>query len=210
MFFDTRQHHPHVRSRADRQVAQTTVRGALAAYLVPDASVKHVLGSAVAKVVPTAVRRVADHGGEHDLELRSPPRRRRRHRRVPASMLLRVGPAVAARRCRGAGAATRSDDRPAAGRADAARSAYRRSAAPRAAPHARAAAEQSVEAVRVRGPLAAVAQVLASWAAAHEISAGFQLEAMLLADGLTTSSSAAMEAAEKLAAALEFIAPCAR
>ena len=58
--------------------------------------------------------------------------------------------------------------------------------------------------------LEAIAQVLASWAASHAISAGFQLEAVLLADGLTRTSSAAMEASEKLAAVVRNRPPGAR
>ena len=54
------------------------------------------------------------------------------------------------------------------------------------------------------GPLAATAQVLATWAA-HIIGAGFIIEAMNMADGLTTSSTAGMEAAEKLDQALELV-----
>jgi hypothetical protein len=53
--------------------------------------------------------------------------------------------------------------------------------------------------------LATTAQVLASWAASHAISAGFQLEAVLLADGLTRTSSAGMEASEKLGASFEIV-----
>jgi len=50
--FDTRRMtHTTDRALIDR-VAQTTVRGPLAAYVVPDASVKHVHGSAMAKVTP--------------------------------------------------------------------------------------------------------------------------------------------------------------
>src|SRR6202011_993279 len=50
--FDTRRMtHTTDRALIDR-VAQTTVRGPLAAYVVPDASVKHVHGSAMAKVMP--------------------------------------------------------------------------------------------------------------------------------------------------------------
>ena len=55
------------------------------------------------------------------------------------------------------------------------------------------------------GPLAAAAQVLAVWTSAPVIAAGFIIEAMLLADGLTSSSAAGMEAAEKLDQALELI-----
>jgi len=55
------------------------------------------------------------------------------------------------------------------------------------------------------GPLAAAAQVLAIWTAAHVIAAGFIIEAILLADGLTTSSSAGMEAADKLDQTLELV-----
>jgi hypothetical protein len=53
------------------------------------------------------------------------------------------------------------------------------------------------------GPFASAAQVLTTWATAHVIASGFIIEAMLLADGLTVSSSAAVEAAEKLDQALE-------
>jgi hypothetical protein len=45
---------------------------------------------------------------------------------------------------------------------------------------------------------AATAQVLSGWAASHAIGAGFQIEAVMLADGLARTSSAAMEASEKL------------
>src|SRR3954471_10516036 len=50
--FDTRRMtHTTDRALIDR-VAQTTVRGPLAAYVVPDASVRHVHGSAMTKVMP--------------------------------------------------------------------------------------------------------------------------------------------------------------
>src|SRR6185503_12921649 len=50
--FDTRNlTHTSDRKLID-QVAVATVRGQLAAYVVPDASVKHVLGSAAVKVTP--------------------------------------------------------------------------------------------------------------------------------------------------------------
>ena len=56
--FDTRQlTHMSDRALIDRVAAM--IRGPLAAYLVPDASVKHVLGSAVAEVNPRRPRRQA-------------------------------------------------------------------------------------------------------------------------------------------------------
>ena len=99
----------------------------------------------------------------------------------------------------------RGDARPAASRADAARAARARSAAPHAAPDARGLARGIGQAVRAEATLATIAQVLTTWAGAHVIGAGFMIEAVLLADGLTPSSSAAMEAAEKLDEALELI-----
>jgi hypothetical protein len=52
---------------------------------------------------------------------------------------------------------------------------------------------------------ATTAQVLSSWAASHVVGAGFHVEAVMLADGLTRTSFAAMEASEKLDQAFAII-----
>ena len=83
LFFDTRQiTHTTSRELID-SVAVATVRGPLAAYLVPDASVKHMLGAAVELVAP---QRPMRRGGARTLggalRLR-PPQDRRRPRRPP-------------------------------------------------------------------------------------------------------------------------------
>jgi hypothetical protein len=53
--------------------------------------------------------------------------------------------------------------------------------------------------------LSAIVQVLSSWAASQFIGSGFQIEAVLLADGLMRTSSAVMEASENLDQSFELV-----
>jgi hypothetical protein len=194
--FDTR----NVTHTEDRilidQVVSLTMRGPLAAYLVPDASVKHMVGSAVDEVRPrrpmpraqsSVIRGVPGTGGAG---FASP------------------SPGVDAPFASGApSVATRGDE-----------------ATPGPLQVALMTLEQRVLEVMERTPrrmpavlqeesaelfeeetLATIAQVLTTWAGAHVIGAGFMIEAVLLADGLIPTSSAAMEASEALDEALELV-----
>ena len=199
--FDTRR----ITRMSDRalidQVAQTTVRGALSAYVVPDASVKHVHGSAVAKVVPgRPVETTPSSTISNPVASAAPS---------PASPVAGVdAPFASGRPSQLGDVEARRGDAETTGPLQVALmpleqrivEVLRR--APRRMP-ARL-QEQSSKLFR-SAVLEAIAQVLASWAASHAISAGFQLEAVLLADGLTRTSSAAMEASDKLAASFEIV-----
>jgi len=199
--FDTRRiTHTADRALIDR-VAQTTVRGALAAYVVPDASVKHVHGSAAAKVTPG--RPVE---GTRRSTISNPVRSAAPS---PASPVAGVdapfatgGPSYV-----GDIGAKRGDDVTAGPLQVALMPLEKRMVevlrrAPRRMP-----AQLREQSTTLFQPavLAATAQVLASWAASHPFGAGFQIEAVLLADGLMRTSWAGMEASEKLNASLEIV-----
>ena len=199
--FDTRRvTHTSDRALIDR-VAQATARGALAAYLVPDASVKHVHGSAVAKVIsPRPVGSTPSSTISNPVASAEPS---------PASPAPGVDAPVASGRPSYVGdIAARRGDAVTTGPLQVALmpleqrivEVLRR--APRRMP-----AQLQEQSSKLFEPavLAVIAQVLGSWAASHAISAGFQLEAVLLADGLTRASSAAMEASEKLSASFEIV-----
>jgi hypothetical protein len=199
--FDTRR----VTRMSDRalidQVAQTAARGTLAAYLVPDASVKHVHGSATAKVVPgRPVENTPASTISNPVASAAPS---------PASPVAGVdAPFATGRPSRLGDLEEKRGDEVTTGPLQVAlmpleqRIVELLRRVPRRMP-ARL-REQSSKLFRP-AVFTATAQVLASWAASHAISAGFQLEAVLLADGLTRTSAAAMEASGKLAASFEIV-----
>lgn len=196
LHFDTRNiTHTEDRILIDQIVAMT-MRGPLAAYLVPDASVKHVLGSAIDDVRP------------HRPTPRAQPSVIRGAAAAGGTGFTSPSPGVDAPFASGApSVVTRGDE-----------------AAPGPLQVALMTLEQRVLEVMERTPrrmpavlqeesaelfeedtLATITQVLATWAGAHVIGAGFMIEAVLLADGLVPTSSAGMEASEELDEALEFI-----
>jgi hypothetical protein len=188
------------RALIDR-VAQTTVRGPLAAYVVPDASVKHVHGSAVARIIPGQPVETAPSSTISNPVASAAP--------SPASPVAGVDTPFASGRASHLGEidATRGDAVTTGPLQVALMPLEQRilevlRRAPRRMP-----AQLQEQSWKLFQPavLAATAQVLASWAATHVISAGFQLEAVLLADGLMRASSAAMEASDKLAASFEIV-----
>lgn len=208
LYFDTRQlTHTSHRELID-SVAHATVRGLLAAYLVPDASVKHMLGSAADMVLPQRPLRrggASVLGGARTLPTGSGTSTQA----APTAAAPGVDASFTATDVSGVGTV-----RPAQGGTVKpgplqvalmpleARIVEVLRRAPRRMPATLR--EESVK-LFAPGPLAAAAQVLTTWTAAHVIAPGFIIEAMLLADGLTSSSAAGMEAAEKLDQALELI-----
>jgi hypothetical protein len=202
LLFDTRQiTHMTSRELID-SVAVATVRGPLAAYLVPDASVKHMLGAAVESVAP---QRPMRRGGAR---LTSPSARSPATQAAPAAAGPGAGPSFATTALSGVGnvrpvqgGEVKSGPLQLALMPLEARVVEVLRRTPRRLPTTLR--EESVK-LFAPGPLASAAQVLTVWAAAHQIAAGFTIEAMLLADGLTTSSAEGMEAAEELDQALKF------
>lgn len=208
LHFDTRQMTHTTNRELIDAVALATVRGPLSAYLVPDASVKHILGSSAEKVSP---RRPMRGGAASVLGGARAPTQAgsSASQAAPTAAAPGVDASFGTVATSGVGAV-----RPAQGgqvKAGPIQIALmpiearvlevlRR--APRRMPASLR--EESVK-LFAPGPLAAAAQVLANWATAHVIAAGFIIEAMILADGLTTSSAAGMEAAEKLDQALELV-----
>jgi hypothetical protein len=204
LVFDTRQvTHTTNRELIDR-VAYATVRGPLAAYLVPDASVKHMLGSAAETVMP--LRPLVRAGASAIGGARATPAAASRQA-APTAPAPGAAPSFATTTYSGVGTVAPTEGgevKPgplqlALMPIEARVVEILRRAPRRMPPTLR---EQSVK-LFAPGPLAAAAQVLTTWATAHVIASGFIIEATLLADGLTTSSSAAMEAAEKFDQALE-------
>jgi hypothetical protein len=207
LFFDTRQiTHTTSRELID-SVAVATVRGPLAAYLVPDASVKHMLGAAVESVAP---QRPMRRGGASTLggaRSTSTSARSPATQAAPAAAGPGAGPSFATTAISGVGnvlpvqgGEVRSGPLQLALMPLEARVLEVLRRTPRRLPTTLR--EESVK-LFAPGPLASAAQVLTVWAAAHQIAAGFMIEAIILADGLTTSSAEGMEAAEKLDRALE-------
>jgi hypothetical protein len=202
LLFNTRQiTHMTSRELID-SVAVATVRGPLAAYLVPDASVKHMLGAAVESVAP---QRPMRRGGAR---LTSPSARSPATQAAPAAAGPGAGPSFATTALSGVGnvrpvqgGEVKSGPLQLALMPLEARVVEVLRRTPRRLPTTLR--EESVK-LFAPGPLASAAQVLTVWAAAHQIAAGFTIEAMLLADGLTTSSAEGMEAAEELDQALKF------
>jgi len=181
------------RKLVDR-VAQATVRGPLAAYVVPDASVKHFHGSALAKVTPfRPLQQTASSTISNPVLSASPS---------PGSPTPGVDAPFAAGSRPNVGAiGPRRGDAASSGPLQVALmpledrivEVLRR--APRRMP---AQLQEESWKLFATATFAATAQVLSSWAASHVIGAGFQIEAVMLADGLARQSSAAMEASEKL------------
>jgi hypothetical protein len=196
LHFDTRNlTHTEDRILIDQVVAMT-MRGPLAAYLVPDASVKHLVGSAVNEVRP------------HRPMLRAPSSVIGGAPSAGGTGFALPSPDVDAPFASGAPAVAMRGDEP----------------TPSPLQVALMTVEQRVLEVMERTPrrmpavlqeesaelfeeetLATIAQVLATWAGAHIVGVGFMIEALLLADGLVSTSSAAMEAAEELDEALELV-----
>ena len=199
--FDTRRiTHTTDRVLIDR-VARMTVRGTLAAYVVPDASVKHVHGSAMTKVIPLrAVQATAPSTISNPVMSASPS---------PSSPAPGVDAPFATGTRSGAGdiGAKRGDEvttgplqvalMPLEDRIV---EVLRR--VPRRMP---ARLQEESAGLFKPATLSLTAQVLSSWAASQVIGAGFQIEAVLLADGLVSSGSAAMEASEKLDQSFEIV-----
>ena len=198
--FDTRQiTHTSDRALIDR-VAAMTRHGPLAAYLVPDASVKHVLGAAAAEVNP----------------------RRPRSRAAPS--VIRGVPAggtaaTVAAPAPGVDAPFATGDSPTAPRAPRGDQAttgplqvalmpieervievLRRT--PRRMP---AVLQEQSTKLFIEATHGTIVEVMTVWTRMPVVGSGFVLEALLLADGLTASSAVAMEAAAKFDQAFERI-----
>ena len=209
LHFDTRQV-THMKNRElIESVAHATVRGPLAAYLVPDASVKHMLGSAAATVMPLRPPRRVRASVIGGARATSAAARSSATQAAPAAPAPGVDPHFAAVTMSGAGSVrpTRGGEvKPGPLQVALMPIEARVLEALRRAPRRMPATlrEESVK-LFAPGPLAAAAQVLAVWAAAPVVAAGFIIEAMLLADGLTTTGAAGMESAEKLDQALELL-----
>jgi hypothetical protein len=191
--FDTRRMtHTTDRVLIDR-VAQTTVRGPLAVYLVPDASVKHVHGSAMAKVMPLRpVGQTPSSTISNPVPSASPS---------PSSPAPGVDAPFASGTPSNVGAiGAKRGDEATSGPLQVALmpledrivEVLRR--VPRRMP---AQLQEQSSRLFVTATFAATAQVLSGWAASHVIGAGFQIEAVMLSDGLARTSFAAMEASEK-------------
>ncbi|MEN3379233.1 MAG: hypothetical protein V7604_4588 [Hyphomicrobiales bacterium] len=199
--FDTRRMtHTTDRALIDR-VAQTTVRGPLAVYVVPDASVKHVHGSAMAKVMPLRpLQQTPSSTISNPVRSAAPS---------PSSPAPGVDAPFAAGTPSNVGAigAKRGDEATSGALQvalmpleDRIVEVLRR--APRRMP---AQLQEQSSKLFATATFAATAQVLSGWAASHAIGAGFQIEAVMLADGLARTSSAAMEASEKLEQAFAIV-----
>jgi|GEM_PF-6571498 len=199
--FDTRRiTHTTDRVLIDR-VAQMTVRGPLSAYVVPDASVKHVHGSAVAKVMPlrpvqqaqpsTISNRVSSASWS------------------PGSPSPGVDAPFAAGKPSNAGAIDpqRGDEVTTGPLQIALMPIEERIVEVLSRTTRRMPAQLQEQSSKLfeDATLSAIAQVLSSWAASQVIGLGFQIEAVLLADGLMRTSSAAMEASEKLDQSFELV-----
>jgi hypothetical protein len=190
-------------------IALATVRGPLAAYLVPDASVKHMLGSAAETVAPQRPLRRAGASVIGGARAAVAAAVSSATQAAPAAPAPGADASFAVTATSGVGAvhpAQGGEVKPgplqlALMPIEARVVEVLRRAPRRMPPTLR---EESVK-LFAPGPLAAAAQVLAIWTAAHVIAAGFIIEAILLADGLTTSSSAGMEAADKLDQTLELV-----
>jgi hypothetical protein len=198
--FDTQQiTHMSDRALIDRVVAMTR-HGPLAAYLVPDASVKHVLGAAVAEVNPRGPRRQAAPSVI---------------RGIPAS----GSAATIAAPAPGVDAPFATGDSPTAprvGRGDVATSGPLQVAlltieervievlrrAPRRMP---AVLQEQSTKLFVEATHGTIVEVMTVWARMPVIGPGFVAEALLLADGLAPSRTAAMEAAAKFEQAFDRI-----
>lgn len=192
--FDTRRiTHTTDRALIDR-VAQATVRGPLAAYVVPDASVKHVHGSAMAKVTPLApLQQTASSTVSNPVPSASPS---------PGSPTPGVdAPFAAGSPSNVGGIGAKRGDETTSGPLQVAMmpledrmvEVLRR--VPRRMP---AQLQEQSAKLFAAATFVATAQVLSSWAASNVMGAGFQIEALMLSDGLARTSSAAMEASEKL------------
>ena len=208
LHFDTRQMTHTTNRELIDGVALATVRGTLSAYLVPDGSVKHSLGSAAEKVAPQrplrgggasvlggarTVTRATSAGGQAAPTAPAPG--------LDASFATTdVSGVGAVRPAEGGG--VKPGPLQVALMPIEARVVEVLRRAPRRMPASLR--EESVK-LFAPGPLAAAAQVLTGWATAPAIAPGFIIEAMLVADGLTNSSAAGMEAAEKLDQALELL-----
>jgi hypothetical protein len=176
------------------RVAQTTVRGPLAVYVVPDASVKHVHGSAMTKVMPLRpVGQTPSSTISNPVPSASPS---------PSSPAPGVDAPFASRAPSNVGAiGAKRGDETTSGPLQVALmpledrivEVLRR--VPRRMP---AQLQEQSSRLFMTATFAATAQVLSGWAASHVIGAGFQIEAVMLSDGLAPTSFAAMEASEKL------------
>jgi hypothetical protein len=209
LHFDTRQMTHMTNRELIDAIALATVRGPLAAYLVPDASVKHVLGSAAETVAPQRPLRRAGASVIGGARAAVAAAVSSATQAAPAAPAPGADASFAVTATSGVGAvhpAQGGEVKPgplqlALMPIEARVVEVLRRAPRRMPPTLR---EESVK-LFAPGPLAAAAQVLAIWTAAHVIAAGFIIEAILLADGLTTSSSAGMEAADKLDQTLELV-----
>jgi hypothetical protein len=191
--FDTRRMtHTTDRMLIDR-VAQTTVRGPLAVYVVPDASVKHVHGSATPKVIPLRPLQQTAPSTLSNRVMSASPSPNSPNPGVDAPF------ATGSRSNVGAIGPKRGDE-VASGPLQVALmpledrivEVLRR--APRRMP---AQLQENSSKLFATATFATIAQVLSGWAASHLVGAGFQIEAVMLADGLARKSYAAMEASEK-------------
>lgn len=206
LHFDTRQMTHTTNRELIDGVALATVRGPLSAYLVPDGSVKHSLGSAADKVLP---QRPLRGGGASVIGGARATRAASSGQAAPTAAAPGLDASFSTTSISGVGAI-----RPAEGgevkpgplqialMPIEARVLEVLRRAPRRMP---ASVREASVKLFAPGPLAAAAQVLTGWGTAPAIAPGFIIEAVLLADGLTTSSAAGMEAAEKLDQALELV-----
>lgn len=191
--FDTRQiSHMADRALIDRVVGMIR-RGPLAAYLVPDASVKHVLGSAVAEVnprrpraaaAPSVIRGIPASGSAPSITSPSPGVDR---------------PSATARKA----------NAPSVPRGDQATSGPLQVAlmtieervietlrrAPRRMP---AALQEESFRLFIQATHGTLVEVMTTWTRMPTVGSGFVVEAILLAEGLIQNSVAALEAAGKL------------
>jgi hypothetical protein len=197
--FDTRQlTHMSDRALIDRVAAM--IRGPLAAYLVPDASVKHVLGSAVAEVNPRRPRRQASPSVI---------------RGVPASgsaaTIASPAPGVDAPFATGS-----PSNAPSAPRGDQATSGPLQVAmmtieervievlrrVPRRMP---AVLQEQSSKLFAEATHTTIVEVLTTWTRMPVVGSGFVIEAVLLAEGLIPTGAAAIEPSGKFQQAFELI-----
>jgi hypothetical protein len=184
--FDTQRiTHTPDRVLIDR-VAVMTVRGPLAAYVVPDASVNHVLGSAIPKVTPRRPMRGAAASS------------------TPGATSAAWSPVRSP--AAGVGAP------PALAAVDGPMQVSLMTLEQRVVEVLHRAASRLPpslwkEAAKLFEPAmaASTAQVLTVWAGTHVIGAGFLLEAILLADGLVARSWVAAETSEKIDESLAIV-----
>jgi hypothetical protein len=198
--FDTRQiTHTSDRALIDRVVAMTR-HGPLAVYLVPDASVKHVLGAAVAEVNPRRPRRQAAPSVIRGIPSGS-----------SAATIAAPAPGVDAPFATG-----HSPTAPRVARGDVATSGPLQVAlmtleeriievlrrTPRRMP---AVLQEQATKLFVEATHGTIVEVMTVWARMPVIGPGFVAEALLLADGLAPSRAAVMEAAAKFERAFDRI-----